>query len=89
MPTERREFAVDDLALPMPDALRMIRAALEDEGLTLGPRSGPDVVTSVVAAGVKTFYVPTSRIVTVEEDEAMRAALQAQRARREERASAV
>lgn len=52
-----------DVGVPMSDALRVIRAALEDEGLALGPRSGSmDQVTSVIVNGRQLFRVPLTRI---------------------------
>lgn len=51
----------------MPEALRTIRAALDDEDLALGPKSGAgDMVTSVIVDGRKQFRVPPSRIWTKE-----------------------
>lgn len=68
----------------------MIRSALDDEGLALGPRSGSaDGVTSVLADGRKTFFVPSSRVMTREDDASQRAAWAAQRRKEEASASAV
>lgn len=64
-----------DPSVTMDQALTTIRAALDDEGLALGPRAASaDGVTSVIADGVKTFFVPSSRVMSREEDASMRAA---------------
>lgn len=73
-----------DTSVTMEQALAMIRAALEDEGLALGPSAARlDHVTSVVRDGVKVFRVPSGRVMTREDDAAMRSAWAAQRAREE------
>jgi hypothetical protein len=62
-----------DTSVTMDEALQMIRAALDDEGLALGPKAGQnDGVTSVLVDGVKIFRVPSVRIVTREDDRSMR-----------------
>lgn len=74
-----------DPSVTMEDALPMIRAALDDEGLALGPSAArSDNVTSVISRGVKTFRVPSQRVMTREQDQSMRAAWAAQQAQKEE-----
>lgn len=78
-----REFATDP-SVSMEEALVMIRAALDDEGLALGPRAArADGVTSVIVDGVKVFLVPCVRIMTREDDKSLREAWLRQVAARE------
>lgn len=63
MPNPLRVFDFD-VGTSMGDALRTIRAALDDEGMALGPTTNAtmDKVTSVIVGGRQLFRVPMSRI---------------------------
>lgn len=53
--------------------LQLIRAALDDEGLALGPKAGSmDNVRTVIVGGRKVFFVPESRIMSPEANAAFR-----------------
>lgn len=72
MPDDRRFYF--EPSTPMLVGLETIRAALDDEGLALGPRaSSADSVTSVIVDGQSVFIVPGTRIMTREADASMRA----------------
>jgi hypothetical protein len=65
-----------DPGVALPDAVRTIRAALEDEGLTLAPEHSHGRITSVVVSGRCLVRVPESRIVSPEQDEEIRALIE-------------
>lgn len=70
-----------DPGTTMQDAVPVIRAALNDEGLTLAPETAHGKITSVTVGGRCLFRVPEFRIVSPEHDAQLReqiAQLQAQ-----------
>lgn len=65
-----------EIGVPMDQRLRIIRAALDDEDLALGPKSGSaDMVTSVIQAGRCETRVPLTRVMSREDAQAWYASL--------------
>lgn len=60
-----RNFDFMDTKVSLPEAIRTIRAGLEDEGLTLSPNDNTPAsrITSVLIDGVKRVIVPSGRII--------------------------
>jgi len=65
-----------DPDVTMERAARTIRAALEDEGLALSPSGRAGAITSCVVDGRCLVRVPESRVVSPEQDDAIRELIQ-------------